>query len=255
MGQGRNEFRRLCELLPQKLPNLELVSLGYFSNAVQEEGALELGDFRPLLQCKKMRYFHLAHPCGVALTVGEVTQLLDAWPRIKTLALRYAPYNMDASGTTHGIKWTPPTLPLSVLDILVEKAPKVKELSLILDATAPLNGTSKLGQHQFECLDELTVSLSTVSQPATVAGYLAQRSKKRFSLKFDLPDTLQGRARMRLEEEKKKWNQIAGNLRLLYDQKERLEEGFRMRMQEERARHMQELKEVMDLSFSLSQDK
>ncbi|KAG9021220.1 hypothetical protein FS837_007471 [Tulasnella sp. UAMH 9824] len=163
---------------------------------------------------------------------------------------------MDARGTTHGIKWTPPTLPLSVLDVVAEKAPKVKEVSLIIDATALLSGPmSKPGQHQFECLEQLAVSLSTVSQSVAVAGYLAQRSRKRFSLKFELPENIQGNARTRLGEEKNRWNQIAENLGLLYDQKERLEEEFTLRMREERARHVQELREVMDSSLSLSQDK
>ncbi|KAG9045361.1 hypothetical protein FS837_006430, partial [Tulasnella sp. UAMH 9824] len=41
MGQGRNEFRRLCELLARKLPNLEFVWLGCHSNAVQDEAPLQ----------------------------------------------------------------------------------------------------------------------------------------------------------------------------------------------------------------------
>ncbi|KAG8941728.1 hypothetical protein FRC00_012228, partial [Tulasnella sp. 408] len=242
--QGRSDFRRLCELLPQKLPNLILVWFDYHSNAAQEEGPLELGDFRPLLQCKNLRVFHLTHSCGVALTVDEVGQLLDAWPSIRKLHLQYALDNVIARPNLIRIKWSQPTLPLSVLDTLAEKNPKVEDLSLILDANAPLSSLRKPGQHQFECLNQLDVPLSTVSHPATVAGYLAQRSKKRFSLTFGLPQSLRRTIRKRFEEEKNKWDQVAENLTVLYDQKERLADEFRMQMQEERARYMQELREV-----------
>ncbi|KAG8909197.1 hypothetical protein FRC00_010539, partial [Tulasnella sp. 408] len=205
--QRRSDFRRLCELLPQKLPNLTIVWLDYHSNATQEEGPLELGDFRPLLQYKNLRVFHLTHPCGVALTVGEFGHLLDAWPSIRKLDLQYTLGSVVARPTIINIKWMQPTLPLSVLDTVAEKTPKIKELSLILDATAPPSSLPKPGQHQFERLNQLDVPLSTVSHPATVAGYLAQRSKKRFSLTFGLPQNLRGIARARLEEDKNKWNQ------------------------------------------------
>ncbi|KAG8923525.1 hypothetical protein FRC01_012658 [Tulasnella sp. 417] len=251
-GAGRNGFRRLCELLPQKFPNLEVVWLGCHSNAAQEDKALELGDFSPLMQRKNLRYFHLEHPCGVAVTESEFAQLLDAWPGITTLALQYASSNTDSRGIVYPINWTQPILPLSVLDIVAEKIPKVKELSLILDATAALGGAWKSDQHQFECLEKLTVSLSSISQPTPVASYLVQRSKKRFSLEYDPPLSLPGITLASLEEEKNKWDQVAQNLGLLYDQKERLEKEFRMQMQEERARHMRELKDVMDSSLALS---
>ncbi|KAG9027257.1 hypothetical protein FS837_004338 [Tulasnella sp. UAMH 9824] len=181
-----------------------------------------------------------------------VGQLLDAWPSLQKLHLQYTLDNMITRPSIISIKWSQPTLPLSVLDTVAEKTPQVEELSLILDANAPLRSPPNPGQHQFECLNQLDVSLSTVSHPATVAGYLAQRSKKRFSLTFGLPQNLRGITRTRFEEEKNKWDQIAENLTVLYDQKERLAEEFRMQMQRERARHMQELREVVELSLSQS---
>lgn len=233
IGQGRSEFRRLCKLLVQKLPNLDFVWLACHSNAAQDEEALDLSDFRPLLQCKNLRYFHLAHPCGVSVTVSEMDELLDAWPRISTLALQYTPNCVDSKGSIHSIKWTPPTLPLNVLDNIAEKCPKIKELSLVLDATAPINNNPRLVEPHFECLRELAVSLSSIDDPANVASFLAQRSKMRFSLEFIVPHDLHASLRERIKEDNRKWDKVREHLQLLFDQKEKLEEEFRLRIQEE----------------------
>lgn len=254
MGQGRSGFRRLCELLVQKLPNLSLVRLACHSNAVRDDKALELGDFRPFLRCENLRYFHLSHPCGVSVTVSEIGELLDAWPGIKMLSLEYAPYCVDSVGSIHSIKWTPPTLPLNVLDTIARKRPKIRQLGLVLDATAPIKHAPTSLEPQFECLDELKVSLSSVGHPAEVASFLARRSKTPFALKFEVPSNIYGHLRQRLQDDKKKWDQIQEHLQLLCDQKERLEEEFRLRLQVERTRHMQELREVMASTQSISED-
>ncbi|KAG9045362.1 hypothetical protein FS837_006431 [Tulasnella sp. UAMH 9824] len=240
MKQERSDFRRLCELLAQKLPILASVKLVFYAKPWEGDTALGFEDFRPLLQSKRLQRFQLEHPCGVSVTAGEVSELLDAWPGISTLALQYATSINDPLAVFFRLKRTPPTLPLNILDTVAAKAPRIKELGLVLDATTPINSTLGICQQHFECLQVLEVTLSTIGQPGDVASYLAQLCKRRFSLKFLPPHRLHEDTAHLVDEEKKKWDQAKEYLRLLLDQKERLEEGFERRLKEERARSMRE---------------
>lgn len=231
-------LRRLCELLVQKLPNLACVELASRSQSSGDDAPAGFEDFRPLVQCKKIQHFALEHPWGVSVTINQVEALLDAWPGIETLALQYSISEKHPKMAVSRAKWTPPTLPISVLDTIAAKAPKIKELRLVLDATAPINSASGDCERQFECLEEFEVTLSTVAQPADVASYLARLCKKRFSLKFFLSRYLSREAAGIMDGEKKKWDQVEDHLRLLFDQKERLEEEFKRRLEEERAKYM-----------------
>ncbi|KAG8923527.1 hypothetical protein FRC01_012660 [Tulasnella sp. 417] len=239
--QERSYFHRLCELLFQKLSDLASVRLRGRTRPLPEGEPFGLEDFRPLLRCKSIQHFHLEHPCGVSMNMTEVAELLDAWPCIDTLALQYATFGRYSSGMIYGLKWTPPTLPLTVLDTVAEKAPQIRELRLVLNASTAIDSTLGTHQRQFERLQELEVTLSTVDQPKDVASYLAQRSKNRFSLKFLSPQKVQGDVLQKVDGEKAKWDQVVDYLDLLFDQKERLEQGFKLRMVEERARLVQEL--------------
>lgn len=229
---GRSDFRQLCELLSQKLPRLACVELGFRTPLSVDAVPLRFEDFQSLLQCKTMQHFRLEHPCGVSVTTSEVSEILGAWPRIDTFALQYATSSKRTRWSRYALKWTPPTLPLSVLDTVVAKAPKIKELRLVLDATAPIDSTPGICQHQFEGLQELEVALSTVGHPGNVASYLSQRCKTRFSLKFVPPWGVQDVMVQTIDEEKKKWHQVEEHLRLLFDQRERLEEEFKRRLDE-----------------------
>ncbi|KIO31396.1 hypothetical protein M407DRAFT_19540, partial [Tulasnella calospora MUT 4182] len=234
--QGRNDLRRLCGLLAQKLPILRWAGLVCRSKTSHSDVPLGFEDFRPILQCKNLESFWLAHPCGVSVTVNEVGELLDALPHIHHLALHYASHGADPEGRVRRVKlnWTPPTLPLSVVDIVAAKRPKIKQLRLSVDATAPIASTPGIRHQQFECLEELVVTLSTVAHPENVAKYLVQRSRKRFPLKFVSQQKVQKNVVHVVDEEKKKWKQVEEHLRLLFDQKEELEGEFKRRIGEER---------------------
>lgn len=147
--QGRSDLRRLCELLAQKVPRLASVRLGLNSTSWGGNTALGLEDFRPLLQCKRLQSFQLEHPCGVSVTTSEVSELLDAWPGISTLALHHSASINDIMGAYSHPNWTPPTLPLNILDTVAAKVPRIKELRLVLDVAAPINSTSGICQQQF----------------------------------------------------------------------------------------------------------
>ncbi|KAG8953603.1 hypothetical protein FRC00_006187 [Tulasnella sp. 408] len=248
----RSDFYRLCNLLPRKLPHLASVVLRCRTMTLSENEPLKLEDFRPLLQCGKLQKFLLEHPCGVSVTSGEVGELLDAWPRIETLGLQYAKFGRLTSGVIYSLKWSPPTLPLDILNTVAEKAPKIKGLSLVLDATTPIDTTPSTHQQQFACLQELEVTLSTVGQPKNVASYLAQCSKKRFSLKYLHPQKVQEGVMQIVKGEKKKWDKVMDYLGLLFDQKEILEQEFKLRMIEERAKIIQELSRVAAPISSMS---
>lgn len=144
IDQERSDFHRLRNLLPQKSPHLASFSLRCRTMTLSEDEPLKLKDFRPLFQCGKLQKFLLEHPCGVSVTIDEVGELLDAWPRIETLGLQYAKFARTTSGAIYSLKWGPPTLPLSILNTVAEKAPKIKELSLVLDATTPIDTTSSI---------------------------------------------------------------------------------------------------------------
>lgn len=236
--EGRSDFHQLCELLAQKLPNLACVTLVCLSAAGRENTPLKFEDFQSLLHCKKIQHFRLEHPRGVSVTNSGISELLDAWSDIDTLALQYMKNGNRARFGVYDLEWTSPTLPLRVLDTVAAKAPRIKELRLVFDATEPIDSTPGPSQQQFECLQELEVTLSTVRQPGNVASYLSQRCKKRFSLKFVRPlwHAQEGTARA-VNGEKKKWDQVEEYLTLLFDQKERLEEEFKRRL-EERAEYM-----------------
>ncbi|KAG8923529.1 hypothetical protein FRC01_012662, partial [Tulasnella sp. 417] len=235
--QARSDFRRLCELLVQKLPNLACVEVAFCWTPALDGVPLGFKDFRPLLQCNKLQRVQLGHSCGVSVTAGEVSELLDAWPGIQALALQYT---REVAGLKAISNWTPPTLPLRVLDTVAAKAPNIKKLGLILDASTPIGSAPSTCRWKFECLQELNVTLSTVGQPGNVASYLAQRCRKRFSVRFVPPALVDGIAMQEITEEKAKWDQVEEHLRLLFDQKERLEDEFEMRLEEERAKYIRE---------------
>ncbi|KAG9045363.1 hypothetical protein FS837_006432 [Tulasnella sp. UAMH 9824] len=237
---GGKDLHRLCELLVQKLPMLAHVELASPSSESRDDVPLGFEDFRPLVQCKKLQHFVLEHAWGVSVTINQLEALLDAWPGIETFALQYAVSEKHPGMGVSRAEWKPPTLPLSVLDNIAAKAPKIKQLRLVLDATTPINSTSSICERQFECLEELDVTLSTVAQPAKVASYLARRCKKRFSLKFFLSRHLSREAAGIMDGEKTKWDQVEDHLKLLFDQKEILEEEFKRKLEEERAKYMRE---------------
>ncbi|KAG8923528.1 hypothetical protein FRC01_012661 [Tulasnella sp. 417] len=239
--EGRSDFRRLCRLLARKLPNLTSVRLDCRTTSLEADVPLKLVDFQHLLQCEKLRIFHLEHPCGVSLTIGEVAEVLEAWSLIEMLALQYSTF---IRGSINSLKWTAPTLPLNVLDTVAAKAPRIKELRLVVDAAIPIQCTPAPCQQQFECLQEFEVTLSIVRQPRNVASYLAQRSKNPFSLKVVSAQQVQEDAVQIVNEAKRKWDQVGDHLKLLFDQKQRPDRDLQLGLVEERARYIQEFGEV-----------
>ncbi|KAG8900303.1 hypothetical protein FRC01_010181, partial [Tulasnella sp. 417] len=161
--QGDGDFGRLCQLLARKLPNLRCAYLGCYPERSEDHVALGLKDFRSLMECRNLQRFQLDHPWGVSVTASEIGELLDAWPGLDDLGLQYKSYCHRASSLNGTVRWVPPTLPLDVLlDTVIAKAPKMKKLGLVFDANTPISSTPGTSQQQFECLEELEVTLSTV---------------------------------------------------------------------------------------------
>ncbi|KAG8899332.1 hypothetical protein FRC01_010579, partial [Tulasnella sp. 417] len=161
-GDGA-DFGRLCKLLARKLPNLRCVYLGCYPGRSEDHVALGLKDFRSLMECRNIQRFQLDHPWGVSVTASEIGELLDAWPGLDDLGLQYKSYCHRAGSVNGTVRWVPPTLPLdALLDTVIAKAPKMKKLGLVFDANTPISSTPGTCPQQFECLEELEVTLSTV---------------------------------------------------------------------------------------------
>ncbi|KAG8989877.1 hypothetical protein FRB90_002032, partial [Tulasnella sp. 427] len=241
----RKDFGRICELLSQKLPNLDFVWLGCHSNEGQGEEGITFQEIRPLLRLPKVRLFHVEHPCGVSLTSSEVGELLDAWPRLTNLALQYSDDCVDSRGHRTSIRQKIPPLPLSVLSIVAEKRPQIKELSLILNAKTPRPMPAPVVRAQFEALEKLGLSLSFPGTPTDVASYLVHLFKKRITLNFIIPKYIPGNSSGIIKKHETEWHEIGEYLSVLLNQKERLEKEFGRRLEEERARHARELRAAM----------
>ncbi|KIO31397.1 hypothetical protein M407DRAFT_19542 [Tulasnella calospora MUT 4182] len=201
--------------------------------------------FRPLMQGRNLQRFQLKHPCGVSVTVLEVGELLDAWPGIDSLNLQYKTYENDPE--------------------LLNRTNGLLRPSLLVCWTRwprkyPKSSTSDSSSTQLPRLTALPENVSDSSSAYKslkshcqlfVSPKMSQRSKSRFPLQFDLPQQVQEEAVRMVCEDEKKWDQVDDYLKLLFDQRERLERDFKLVLNEERARHNQEFREVAASTTSI----
>lgn len=177
---GSAATRRLLAALPVALPLLDTLSVRDHS-ATAADAPLKFDDIKPLCAYQGLSTLYVFHACGVDIEAEEMGEMLDCCTKLKHFVLSYLPQPVSPSGAPWTPRWTPPPLPLTVLDMVATKRPDIETLGLCLNATIPeatlwADPPSAYGYGVFQCLKVFNVSLSPILDPVPVADYLASRT-------------------------------------------------------------------------------
>lgn len=145
----------------QKIHLMSLPSVFRVQDA-QHSGTWTLADIRPLLGYRNLSNVHLQPPRMFSAGDGDFRRMADAWPDLQSLRLGH---------TTDGL----PACTLSGLIPLAQYAPRLRTLSIMVDATTTAIRDDTLSSFPVqESLVTLDVQLSPISAPADVAEFLSR---------------------------------------------------------------------------------
>lgn len=151
-----------CAMLVQQCDNDILEGITHCEQSYDtfRNVSVQRSDFGPLHLLRNLTCFDIAAACTISISDGELSELVKAWPKLKTLKLSYyRDSTMNVLPTFHGL--------INVLG----SCPDLVSLSLVIDATqldgidvkSPANGI------YYDGLQELDLGNSLIDSPVDVA--------------------------------------------------------------------------------------
>ncbi|KAH7908352.1 hypothetical protein BJ138DRAFT_371077 [Hygrophoropsis aurantiaca] len=136
---------------------------GGFNLTGRVHAPLDITTLRPLLSFSKLEHLRLNVICSVDLNDDNLTELANAWPRLKTLVLN----EYNGWQRTSGISFTG-------LATLLRACPLLEELALSIDATQlTFASTTRSGEEiRNDKITTIGLGDSTIDNPAAVASIL-----------------------------------------------------------------------------------
>lgn len=191
--------------------------------------AIKFQDIHPLLTCKHLRTVSIRHTLGVDVSQNEIEQMLDAWPNLSTLILSYTQTPNGPRGLSTHLDWSPPTLPITVLDVFAAKRPRMWMISLCMHAELPDlldDGSNQVGPPPpvLERLHTLNITFSTITKPDAVALYLAERLSQGTKVIWD---SYRAQNDAPLKQAEAQWGEVVLFLNTLRKQRAALERRFK----------------------------
>lgn len=179
---GGGVSRRILNALPQSLP--QLTSLTFIDHSsTLEDVPLKFQDIQAVCSLSLLYRLFIRHACGIDMSTEDLKQVLQGCPDLQYLILSYVPLPTTPQGSPRKLKWSRPSLSLTVLDTVATMCPEMCYLGLCLDAVVPeeqLRDAILDPGPVFFNLSHLEITLSPISDPVSVAEYLASRSQGSF---------------------------------------------------------------------------
>lgn len=155
-------FFTQCSTVSRSLTHLYLDLHTNSVEAVSESHYLTLGTLRPVLSCPNVTHFMITHNAPLSISDGDVEFLASRWTSLVSLYLNDEPLWLET-----------PKLTLAALLSFAEHCPRLEELGLYVDATAP--PPSLLDPIPFTQLRTLDFGISPIEDECgTVALFLSR---------------------------------------------------------------------------------
>lgn len=153
-----------CAMLVQQCDNDILEGITHCEQSYDtfRNVSVQRSDFGPLHLLRNLTCFDIAAACTISISDGELSELVKAWPKLKTLKLSYyRDSTMNVLPTFHGL--------INVLG----SCPDLVSLSLVIDATqldgidvkSPANGIYYDGLQELDLGNSLIDSSGRSSCP------------------------------------------------------------------------------------------
>jgi len=119
---------------------------------------------KPVLSCCNLTSFEIVHQFPFRLTQKDLEVFAKCWVSLETLNLNSEPHHFESSHLT-----------LEALFPFAQYCPRLSYLALFIDASITIPSFPSTSRYPcFKCLQQLTMGLSVVREPVSVACFLSR---------------------------------------------------------------------------------
>lgn len=234
-AKTNSSITKLFEAMAVAIPRIVRLTLRFHSLTTSP---ITFDNILPLLTCNHLTRLALRHPRGVDITADHISQLLTAFPKLDKLALSYTQSPEGPTGRAFKVQWTPPTLPITVLETIAALRPSMHVLTLCVHADIPNGAANPLSRPgSLSKLEHLNLGYSTVNNPQEVALYLVDRVPSQISWDW-ISNGAQDSEKLRRAEAK--WKEVASLFAILHRQRAALKQQFSMEIEKVKSELAQE---------------